>query len=55
MVVKQHFQQGTTGSIAFLFLAIAIGFLAGNGVLVAQHYGVKDEEKGLQRSCFLVL
>lgn len=36
---------GTTGSIAFLFLAIAIGFSAGNGVLVAQHYGAKDEEK----------
>ena len=36
---------GTTGSIAFLFLAIAIGFSAGNGVLVAQYYGAKDEEK----------
>lgn len=35
---------GTTGSIAFLFLAIAIGFSAGNGVLVAQYYGAKDEE-----------
>ena len=30
---------GTTGSFAFLFLAIAIGFSAGNGVVVAQHYG----------------
>ena len=36
---------GTTGSIAFLFLAIAIGFSAGNGVLVAQYYGAKNEEK----------
>lgn len=36
---------GTTGSIAFLFLAIAIGFSAGNGVLVAQHYGANNEEK----------
>lgn len=34
---------GTTGSFAFLFLAIAIGFSAGNGVLVAQHYGAGDE------------
>ncbi len=30
---------GTTGSFAFLFLAIAIGFSSGNGVVVAQHYG----------------
>ena len=36
---------GTTGAIAFLFLAIAIGFSAGNGVLVAQHYGANNEEK----------
>ena len=34
---------GTTGSFAFLFLAIALGFSAGNGVVVAQHYGAKDE------------
>lgn len=34
---------GTTGSFAFLFLAIAIGFSAGNGVIVAQHYGAGDE------------
>lgn len=34
---------GTTGSFAFLFLAIAMGFSAGNGVVVAQHYGAKDE------------
>ncbi|SDB57240.1 MATE family efflux transporter [Butyrivibrio sp. INlla16] len=36
---------GTTGSFAFLFLAIAIGFSAGNGVVVAQHYGAKDEKR----------
>lgn len=35
---------GTTGSFAFLFLAIATGFSAGNGVVVAQHYGAKDEK-----------
>ncbi len=34
---------GTTGSFAFLFLAIAIGFSAGNGVIVAQHYGAGNE------------
>jgi putative MATE family efflux protein len=34
---------GTTGSFAFLFLAIAIGFSAGNGVVVAQHYGAGNE------------
>lgn len=34
---------GTTGSFAFLFLAIALGFSAGNGVVVAQHYGAGDE------------
>ena len=27
---------GTTGSIAFLFLAVAMGFSQGNGVVVAQ-------------------
>ncbi len=36
---------GTTGSFAFLFLAIAIGFSSGNGVVVAQHYGAKDEKR----------
>ena len=36
---------GTTGSFAFLFLAIALGFSAGNGVVVAQHYGAGDEEQ----------
>ena len=36
---------GTTGSFTFLFLAIALGFSAGNGVVVAQHYGAGDEKK----------
>lgn len=36
---------GTTGSFAFLFLALATGFSAGNGVVVAQHYGNKDEKQ----------
>ena len=36
---------GTTGSFAFLFLAVAIGFSAGNGVVVAQHFGAKDEKR----------
>lgn len=35
---------GTTGSFTFLFLAIAIGFSAGNGVVVAQHYGAGNEK-----------
>ena len=35
---------GTTGSFAFLFLAIATGFSAGNGVVVAQRYGAGDEK-----------
>lgn len=35
---------GTTGSFTFLFLALAMGFSAGNGVVVAQHYGAKDEK-----------
>lgn len=34
---------GTTGSVAFLFLAIAMGFSAGNGIVVAQRYGAEDE------------
>ncbi len=33
---------GTTGSFTFLFLAVAMGFSAGNGVIVAQHYGAKN-------------
>lgn len=36
---------GTTGSLAFLFLALATGFSAGNGIVVAQHYGAKNEQK----------
>lgn len=36
---------GTTGSFAFLFLALATGFSAGNGVVVAQQYGAKNEHK----------
>ena len=36
---------GTTGSFAFLFLALATGLSAGNGVLVAQHYGAGDEKQ----------
>jgi len=35
---------GTTGSFAFLFLAIAIGFSSGNGVVVAQYYGAEDNK-----------
>ncbi|MBQ8965183.1 MATE family efflux transporter [Ruminococcus sp.] len=35
---------GTTGSFTFLFLAIAIGFSAGNGVVVAQHFGAGDKK-----------
>lgn len=36
---------GTTGSFTFLFLALAIGFAAGNGILVAQYYGAKNEQQ----------
>lgn len=36
---------GTTGSFTFLFLALATGFSAGNGVVVAQHYGAGDEKQ----------
>ena len=36
---------GTTGSFAFLFLAVAMGFSAGNGVVVAQYYGAGDEKE----------
>ena len=36
---------GTTGSFAFLFLAVAIGFSAGNGVVIAQHYGAGNEKE----------
>ena len=36
---------GTTASFTFLFLALAMGFSAGNGVVVAQHYGAGDEKR----------
>ncbi len=36
---------GTTGSFTFLFLALAMGFSAGNGVIVSQYYGASDEKK----------
>ncbi len=36
---------GTTGSFTFLFMALAIGFSAGNGVIVAQHYGAGNEKE----------
>lgn len=35
---------GTTGTLTFFFLAIAIGLSAGNGVVIARNYGAKDEE-----------
>ena len=35
---------GTTGTLTFFFLAIALGLSAGNGVIIAQHYGAGDEE-----------
>lgn len=34
---------GTSGTMTFFFLAIAIGFSSGNGVVIAQHYGARDE------------
>ena len=36
---------GTTGSLTFLFLTIALGFSAGNGVIVAQQYGANNLAK----------
>ena len=36
---------GTTGTLTYFLLTLAIGFSAGNGVLVAQHFGAKNEEK----------
>ena len=36
---------GTTGSFTFLFLAVAIGLSSGNGVVVAQYYGAKNEKE----------
>ena len=35
---------GTTGTLTFFFLAIAIGFSSGNGVVIAQYYGAGDEK-----------
>lgn len=35
---------GTTGTMAFFFLAIATGFSAGNGVVIARHYGAGNEK-----------
>ena len=35
---------GTTANFTFIFLAIAIGFSAGTGVLVSQSFGAKNEE-----------
>lgn len=35
---------GTTGSFGFLFLALAMGFSTGCGVLVANHYGAQNEK-----------
>lgn len=35
---------GTTGTLTFFFLAIAIGLSSGNGVIVAQYYGAGDEK-----------
>ncbi len=34
---------GTTGSFVFLFLAVALGISAGNGVVVSQRFGAGDE------------
>ena len=36
---------GTTVSFTFLFLSIAMGFSAGNSVVVAQFYGAKNEKQ----------
>ena len=36
---------GTTGSLTFMFLAVAIGLSAGNGVIVAQFFGAKDQKE----------
>ena len=35
---------GTTGTLTFFFLAVAIGFSSGNGVIIARHYGAGEEE-----------
>lgn len=36
---------GTTGTITFFFLAIAIGLSAGSGVVIAQQFGAKNEKE----------
>ena len=36
---------GTTASFTFLFISIATGFSAGNGVVVAQYFGAGNEKK----------
>lgn len=36
---------GTTTSFTFMFLALAMGFSAGNGVIVSQHYGAENEKQ----------
>lgn len=35
---------GTTGTFSFLFLAIALGFSSGSGVIASQRYGAGDTE-----------
>ncbi len=40
---------GTTTSFVFFFLAIAIGFSSGNGVVVAQHFGAGNK-KGIREN-----
>lgn len=40
---------GTTASFTFLFLALAMGFSAGNGVVVSQYFGA-DNEKQVRRT-----
>lgn len=35
---------GTTGTLTFFFLAIAMGLSSGNGVLIAQYFGARDEK-----------
>ncbi len=36
---------GTTGSFSYLFLAIATGFAAGCGVIIAQYFGAENEKQ----------
>lgn len=49
---------GTTGTITFLFLSIAIGFSAGNGVVIAQYFGAgndKEVRKNASAGIFFLL